>query len=251
MFLQPLLVSQTSLFISFLFLSLFCLLYLAVFLLEVLVTGVMLFNVDQQVIQFVIESRLLFSSFFFVLLLYYSLDASVWSFIRIVIVYVGELLQSLQVFPTRIKCIDLFSGRICVTKIRVFFVFFTDLFFCFLFLVKLSEQVPEHLVKVLFPYRREALPCPLFKELLKICFRDVAAIVFVVVVARTFAAENLVSMLVIPGALLLVAEGLSCFLDFLELLSSVNIPVLVRMPLESSFLIGSFDSFCIGLPVHI
>ena len=95
MLLQPILVSQTGLFISFIFLSLFCLLYFAVFLLEMLITRVMLFNVDQQVIQFVVESRLLFSSFFFVLLFYYSLDSSVWSFIRIVVVYVGELLQSL------------------------------------------------------------------------------------------------------------------------------------------------------------
>ena len=110
MFLEPLLVSHTSLFISFLFLSLFCLLYFAVFLLEVLIPRVILFNVHQQVIKFVIESRLLFLAFFFVLLLNYSLDASVWSFIWIVVVYVGELLQSLQVFPTRVKCIDLFSG---------------------------------------------------------------------------------------------------------------------------------------------
>ena len=58
-------------------------------------------------------------------------------------------------------------------------------------------------------------------------------------------------MLVVPGALLLVAEGLSSLLDFLELLSGVDISVLVRMPFESGFLVGSLNGFCISLPVHI
>ena len=95
------------------------------------------------------------------------------------------------------------------------------------------------------------MPCPLFKELLKVCFCDIGAIVFIVVVALIFATENLISMLVVPGALLLVAEGLSGLLDFLELLSGVDLSVLVRMPFESGFLVGPLDSFCISLPVHI
>ena len=109
MLFQPLLMCSRCLLSYLVFFCLFSHLGLTVFLLEVYISGVMFFDVAKQIEQLVIETRLLLSPFFFVLLFDESLDASIWCFVGVIIVYVSELLKSLEVLPPIVKRIHLFS----------------------------------------------------------------------------------------------------------------------------------------------
>ena len=111
-------------------------------------------------------------------------------------------------------------------------------FFHLLFIVEFFEELSIYAVKVAPVVTFcEASEDVVAKVALQLLLRNVAAVCLRSLIPDIFATQDLISVLIVPGALLRVRQTSVGRLYFLELFSGIRVSVFVRMPFQSSFFV--------------
>lgn len=187
---------------------------------------------EHKLVKFLVKTSSFLLSLLFVVVLDQTLDAPVWSLSRVVGINVGKLLNRCEGLPVFVESEYLFFRSHCIAKNRRVLVLGAHFFFLLFFFVQLLKQLVKHRVEVgwLFRVALKDGGCEVF---LQLALGNIGSVAFVSLgVAKVFSFQNLVSVGVVPGPLLVVHEAFVGLLYLLKHIGGITILVFVWMPLK-------------------
>jgi len=207
---------------------------------ELLVPRVALLDVLHELHHQVVEFLPLFSAFFLVFLLDDTLHLAVGGLVGVVLVGVAELLKRCEVLPVVVEGEDLLGGGVFVAEPGRSCVLLAYLLLELLLAVELAEEVRVDSVEVFLVFLVVPLEAALVEEGPQLPGRQVVEVLLLTLLG-VLALQDLLSVGIVPGALVRVRKHGVGLAHSLELVGGVFVLVLVRVPLQRCFLVGFFD----------
>ena len=124
------------------------------------------------------------------------------------------------------------------------------LLFVLLFFIKLFEELAIDGIEVQTVLAlHEAGEHIALEVALELRLRDVAAVCLGHALADVLAPQDLISVRIVPGSLLIIRQASVRFLNLLKLFRGVHVSILIWMPLERSLFVGFLDGLFLSLSI--
>lgn len=134
-----------------------------------------------------------------------ALNTTIWGIARVINVNECKLFYRIEAFPVVIEGIDFLLSGILVTEKNKCIVMGAHLFFIFFLFVKLGEKFAIDAVEVdAMLSLDEPSETVVVKEFIQLSLCDVAAVILSSPITNILATQDLITMSIVPGALLVV-----------------------------------------------